>query len=53
MTDRYRFDCPACDMAIVVDAGVRADVLLAGCPVCGAPSRQDQFEEIHEPGELL
>lgn len=46
MTDRFRFDCSSCDIDIVVDAGVRADVLLAGCPVCGAPSGPGRFEEL-------
>lgn len=46
MTDRYRFDCSSCEIDIVVDAGVRADFLERGCPICGAPSCPDHFETV-------
>lgn len=44
MTNRYRFDCPNCEMDIVVDAGVRADFLEHGCPICDAPAPRENFE---------
>lgn len=50
MTDRYRFDCAECEIDIVVDAGVRADFLDGGCPICGGRADVEQFEAI-EPEE--
>lgn len=44
MTDRYRFDCPNCEIDIVVDAGVRSDFLENGCPICGGQTRPSDFE---------
>lgn len=43
MTDRYRFDCPNCEIDIVVDRGVRTDFLENGCPICGGPARPSDF----------
>ncbi|MFB6133963.1 MAG: zinc ribbon domain-containing protein [Halanaeroarchaeum sp.] len=51
MSPRYRFDCAGCELDIVVDAGVRADFLESGCPICGAPSTADAFEEIDAAGD--
>ncbi|MFB6081314.1 MAG: zinc ribbon domain-containing protein [Halanaeroarchaeum sp.] len=52
MTDRYRFDCSSCEIDIVVDAGVRADFLDMGCPICGAPARAEHFDELASEEEL-
>lgn len=46
MTDRYRFDCPSCEIDIVVDAGVRTDILNRGCPICGGTARAEDFEQL-------
>lgn len=51
MNARYRFDCAGCELDIVVDAGVRADFLESGCPICGAPAAEAQFEELDAPGD--
>ena len=50
MTDRYRFDCPSCEIDIVVDAGVRTDILERGCPICGGRARVGDFEQL-EPAQ--
>ncbi|MFW5918799.1 MAG: DUF7560 family zinc ribbon protein [Halanaeroarchaeum sp.] len=44
MTDRFRFDCSSCEIDIVVDAGVRTDILENGCPICGGAARVGDFE---------
>ncbi|MFB6069580.1 MAG: zinc ribbon domain-containing protein [Halanaeroarchaeum sp.] len=53
MTDRYRFDCSSCEIDIVVDAGVRADFLESGCPICGSPSHREHFEELDPEAEEI
>lgn len=51
MTDRYRFDCPSCEMDIVVDGGVRLDLLENGCPMCGTTVHPENFEETLEEAQ--
>ncbi|MGM0372719.1 MAG: DUF7560 family zinc ribbon protein [Halobacteriota archaeon] len=43
MMERYRFDCPNCEIDIVVDSGVRSDFLENGCPICGGSARRSDF----------
>ena len=54
MTDHFRFDCPDCDLEVVVDIGVRYDFLEHGCPICGVMPDPTDFEEVEsEEDELL
>jgi hypothetical protein len=40
---RFVFDCPACEVEVIVDADVRSEVLDDGCLMCRMPVDTDSF----------
>ncbi|WP_202614432.1 DUF7560 family zinc ribbon protein [Halostella litorea] len=43
MSNQFTFDCPECSVDVVVDDPIRAQILVDGCVLCGAPVGTDAF----------
>ncbi|MDZ7850296.1 MAG: hypothetical protein U5K70_05640 [Halodesulfurarchaeum sp.] len=43
---KFQFNCPRCDFVTIVDTGVREDMLAAGCYLCGAAVKAQQFTPV-------